>query len=200
MVPNLNLIKIVVVALLLSGSIQLLAQDDTPCEIAFDEVDLFDSLRTVGSPVVPLGYMIPSKYETVDGPRYTAEAETIVLYAESDSVDGFFFNLVIPEYKLQPITAGDNVLLLMQDTTVIGLHNFPDEGEFDRSINMRVYQHTCLLPLDYFYRLAAQRVLQIRIEYRNQRRTLTLSEEQQLNLQNAVRCIGKQVGLYPIRP
>ncbi|MEM1215736.1 MAG: hypothetical protein AAGJ82_08640 [Bacteroidota bacterium] len=176
------------------------AQATIPCEIAFDEVDPFDSLRTVGSPVVPLGYMIPSKYETINGPRFVEEMEVIAIYAESDSISGFFLNLVVPEYKLQPIAAGDNVLFLMQDTSVIGLQNYPDEGEFDRTINMRVYQHTCLLPLDYFYRLAAQKVLQIRIEYDRQYRTFTLSEEQQLNLQQALQCIGKQVDLYPIRP
>ena len=186
---------------MLVGGVGLLsAQQDVDCSIAYDEVDPFDSLRTIASQTVALGYLIPSKYETVDGPKIIEEAEAILIYAENDSISGFFFNLVIPEYKLQPISAGVNVKLLLDDDSVIGFYNFPDEGEFDRTINMRVYQHTCAVPLDYFYKLAYHKVAQIRVEYERQNKTLILSAEQQAALQTAIQCVGRQIGLYPINP
>lgn len=189
--------RIAFLFLLLLGITATYAQKN--CAVAVDEIDPFDSLRTVASETVALGYMIPSKYEEVDGPKIIEEAEVIVLYNENDSISGFFFNLVVPEYKLQPIQQGMNVKFLLADSTVIGLYNFPDEGEFDRSINMRVYQHTCALPLDYFYRIAYHKVMQIRIEYEKKNRTFILSEEQQLALQKSIQCLGKAVGLYPIK-
>lgn len=177
-----------------------LADAQKGCKIAFDEIDPFDNLHTVGSETVSLGYLIPSKYEEVSGPKIIEEAEVIVLFTENDSISGFFLNLVMPEYKLQPIAQGINVKLLLEDTTVIGLYNFPDEGEFDRTINMRVYQHTCALPLDYFYKIANQKILQIRIEYENQNKTLKLNLEQQEAFRKAVQCLGVAVDLYPIKP
>ncbi len=169
-------------------------------DIAFDEVDPFDSIRTVASQTVALGYLIPSRFETVDGPKIIEEAEAILIYTENDSISGFFFNLVMPEYKLQPISAGINVKLLLDDESVIGFYNFPDEGEFDRTINMRLYQHTCAIPLDYYYKLAYHKVAQIRVEYERQNRTLILNTKQQEALRTAIQCVGWQIGLYPINP
>ncbi|WP_020538560.1 hypothetical protein [Lewinella cohaerens] len=175
-------------------------QGDVKCAIAFDEVDPFDSLRTIGSEVVALGYLIPSRYELEDGPKIIEEAEAILLYSENDSISSFFFNLVLPEYKLQPIKPGMNVKLLLDDDSVIGFYNIPDEGEFDRTINMRVYQHTCPIPLDYYYKLAYHKVAQIRVEYEKQNRTLMLNDEQQEALRAAIQCVGRRIGLYPIKP
>lgn len=190
--------------LMLSGLIffnaTIFAQNQGNCPIAFDEVDPFDSLRTVGSEVVALGYMIPSKYELEDGPKIIEEAEAILLYSENDSISSFFFHLFIPEYKLQAIKEGMNVKLLLDDDSVIGFYNVPDEGEFDRTINMRVYQHTCPIPLDYYYKLAYHKVAQIRVEYEKQNRTLILSEKQQEALRTAIQCVGRRIGLYPIKP
>lgn len=175
-------------------------QQNVKCDIAFDEVDPFDSLRTIGSEIVALGYLIPSKFEEENGPKIIEEAEVIMIYSENDSISGFFFNLVIPEYKLQPIKAGMNVKLLLDDDSVIGFYNIPDEGEFDRTINMRVYQHTCVIPLDYFYKLAYHKVAQIRIEYERQNRTLILNNHQQEALRKAIQCVGRRINLYPINP
>lgn len=190
--------------LILSGFlffiVPVFAQDEVKCAIAFDEVDPFDSLRTIGSEVVALGYLIPSKYELEDGPKIIEEAEAILLYSENDSISGFFFHLFIPEYKLQSIKAGMNVKLLLDDDSVIGFYNVPDEGEFDRTINMRVYQHTCPIPLDYFYKLAYHKVAQIRVEYDKQNRTLILNEKQQEALRTAIQCVGRRIGLYPVKP
>ena len=185
---------------ILFNGLALTAQEPVDCPIAFDEVDPFDSLRTLGSKTVALGYMIPSRFETVDGPKYIEEAEAILIYTENDSISGFFFNLVMPEYKLQPIQPGVNVKLLLDDDSVIGFYNFPDEGEFDRTINMRVYQHTCAIPLDYYYKLAYHKVAQIRVEYERQNRTLILNTKQQEALRTAIQCVGRQIGLYPINP
>lgn len=186
--------------ILIGGMLNLSAQETINCPIAFDEVDPFDSIRTIASEKVALGYLIPSKYETVDGPKIIEEAEAILIYSENDSISGFFFNLVMPEYKLQPIPSGINVKMLLDDDSIIGLYNFPDEGEFDRTINMRVYQHTCAVPLDYFYKLAYHKVAQIRVEYDRQNRTLKLNNKQQEALRTAIQCVGRQIGLYPINP
>ncbi|MCB0639747.1 MAG: hypothetical protein KDC54_24150 [Lewinella sp.] len=186
---------------LLCWSVSVHGQLPTPdCRIAFDEVDPFDSLRTIGSETVSMGYLIPSRYELVDGPKLVEEAKAIMIYSENDSISGFFLNFVLPEYELEPITNGMNVKLLLADSTVIGLYDIPDEGYFDRSINMRVYQHTCPLPLDYFYKLAFIRVAAIRVEYQKRYHIVQLSEEQGAALQKAIQCVGLRSGLYPIEP
>lgn len=194
---NYLLLLLVVV---LGSSPKVFSQEAIDCEIAFDEVDPFDSLRIIGSEIISIGYLIPSMYETESGPKIIEEAEVIMLYTENDSMSGFFLNLVMPEYKLQPIEAGMNVKLLLDDDSVIGLYNIPDKGEFDRTINMRVYQHTCAVPLDYYYKLAYHKIAQIRIEYKHQNRTLKLNKEQQEQLRTSLQCIGRQVALYPIKP
>lgn len=176
------------------------AQDQTPCPVAFDEIDEFDSLRVVGSEPVALGYMIPSLYELADGPKLVEEAKAIMVYSENDSISGFFLNLIVPEYQLQPIEKGMTVKVLLQDSTVIGFYNIPDEGYFDRDINMRVYQHTCAIPLDYFYRITYHKIAKIRIEYKKQNRTLVLSDAQAEALRKSLQCVGRAVGLYPIQP
>jgi hypothetical protein len=176
------------------------AQTQAPCQIAIDELDPFDSLRTVASETVALGYLIPSMFETVDGPKMIPEATALMLYSEVDSISGFFLGLAIPEYKIQPVEEGFHVKLLLADSTIIGLYNFPEQGDFDRSINMRTYQHTAAVPLDYYYRLAYHEILLIRVEYKQQNRTLKLDESQRRRLQRAIQCIGERAGVYPITP
>jgi hypothetical protein len=180
--------------LYLSGTAQ------TPCRIAIDEIDPFDSLRTVASETVALGYLIPSQYETVDGPKMIPEATALMLYSETDSISGFFLGLALPEYKMQAASEGFHVKLLLADSTVVGLYNFPEQGDFDRSINMRIYQHTAAVPLDYYYRMAYHEILMIRVEYEQRYRTLTLDERQRRRLQRAIQCVGERAGVYPITP
>jgi hypothetical protein len=62
---------------------------------------------------------------------------------------------------------------------------------------MHTYQHSCVIPLDMYYRLAYQKITKIRIEYTRHRRTFALSEEQQLALRRAFQCVGIAAGLYP---
>lgn len=178
----------------------LLAQEQLPCKVLMDQIDPFDSLRTIAAEPVPFGYMIPSRYETMDGPLMVEEAEAMFMYTEGDSISGFFFTLALPEYKLQSTKPGYNVMMLLADSTVIGFYTVPDEGEFTRDLNMRIYQHTSIVPLDYFYKLAFHEVLQIRVEYERQIRTLFLNEPQRLSLRRAIQCVGERTELYPIKP
>lgn len=170
------------------------------CELAFDEIDEFDSLRTVASQTVAFGYMIPSLYETIDGPSLIEEGKAVVMYSENDSINSFFLTLAIPEYTYQPIQAGFNVLMKLSDGEVIPFYNVPDRGTFDKETNMRIYQHTCVVPLDMYYRLTFSTIEAIRIEYQKIKRTFKLTEEQQLAIREAVQCVGQRVELYPIKP
>ncbi|RMF01336.1 MAG: hypothetical protein D6772_04990 [Bacteroidetes bacterium] len=185
--------------LLLWGTL-IFAQETLPCRIAIDEVDPFDSLRTIASESVALGYLIPSQYETIDGPKLIEEADAIMLYSETDSISGFFLNLSLPEYRIQPVEAGFNVKFLLADSTVIGFYTFSEQGDFDRSINMRYYHHTAAIPLDYYYRIAFQEVMMIRVEYKRKVRTLTLNAKQRRELQRIIQCVGERAGLYPVKP
>jgi len=170
------------------------------CKVAFDEIDEFDSLRTVASDPVSFGFMIPSLFETIDGPKLIEEGKAIVIYSENDSINSFFLTLAIPEYTYQPIKAGVNVLLKLSDGEVISFYNVPDRSFFDKTTNMRLYQHTCIVPLDMYYRLTFSTIESIRIQYEKIKRTFKLSEEQQLAIREAVQCVGKQVELYPVKP
>lgn len=181
---------------LLLLSVDLSAQ----CEVAFDEIDEFDSLRTVASNAVAFGYIIPSLYETADGPTLIEEGKAVVMYSENDSINSFFLTLAIPEYTYQPIESGFNVLMKLSDGEVISYYNVPDRGTFDEGTNMRLYQHTCIIPLDMFYRLTFSTIEAIRIEYKNIKRTFVINEEQQLAIRKAMQCVGEQVGLYPVKP
>ena len=182
--------------LLLILSTNLSAQ----CELAIDEIDEFDSLRIVASHPVSFGYLIPSLFETMDGPSMIEEGKAIMMYSQNDSVNSFFLTLAIPEYSLQPIKSGYNVLMKLSDGEVITFYNVPDNGTFDKTTNMRLYQHTCVIPLDMYYRLTFSTIEMIRIEYKKAKRTFKLSEEQQLAIREAFQCVGQEVELYPIKP
>lgn len=181
---------------LLLLSVDLSAQ----CEIAFDEFDDFDSLRTVASQSVAFGYLVPSLYETENGPKVIEEGKAVVMYSENDTINSFFLTLVIPEYTYQPIESGFNVLMKLSDGEVVSFYNVPDRGTFDDSTNMRLYQHTVIVPLDMFYRLTFSTIEAIRIEYKKLKRTFKLNEEQQLAIRAAMQCVGRQVELYPVKP
>lgn len=172
------------------------------CKIAFDEVDKFDKTRLVGAETVAFGYLVPSLFETANGPRMVEEGRMLFTYSEHDSISSFFMTLFIPEFNYQSIEKGFNVLLKLagEEDEIVGLYNVPDQGTFDKTLNMRLYEHTCVMPLDMFYRLAFSKIELIRIVYKNQKRTFTLSPEQQTAMQQAMHCVGKQVGLYPVKP
>ena len=167
------------------------------CEIAINEIDEFDSTRIVSAPLVSFGYMIPSEYETIDGALLVEEAQMLFSYSEKDSIRSFFMTIAVPEFKFQPVKTGFNVLIKLSDGQVLSLYNNMEKGFFDKRINMRVYQHTCVIPFDLYFQLTDLTIEKVRIIYPNQKRTLVLSEEQQLAIRAAMRCVGDAIGYYP---
>lgn len=176
-------------------------QEQPECDIAIDEIDPFDSLRTVASGSMSLGAFLVTKVETVNGPKLAPEAEAVVMYAQNDSFNLIFLHLELPEYRYVRTENGLNVKLMMQsDSSIIGFYTVPDEGTFSKETNMRHYQHTALVPMDAYYKLTSDTVALMRIEYTNHRRTLALEPKQQDELREAFRCVGERVGLYPVKP
>lgn len=43
------------------------------CKIVLDEIDEFDSLRTIAIEPIQIGAIIPSQFETEDGPTFIPE-------------------------------------------------------------------------------------------------------------------------------
>jgi hypothetical protein len=170
------------------------------CKVALDEIDPFDSLRTVVSQSVTIGNRVPSKFETADGPKLIEEAKVLFTYTEKDSIRSFFLVLGIQEWEYHRIDSDYNVLLMLDDGQVIELMNFSDQGVFDPQTNMRLYQHTCLVPIDLFYALTHFKVQKIRINYRTEKRTVEIQPAQQTTLRNAVRCVGERIGMSPVKP
>lgn len=172
------------------------------CKFSVDEVDEFDSTRLVSSLPISIGLLIPSKFETIKGAKIIDQAKLLFSHSESDqdSINSFFLTIAVPEYEYQPIDQGQNVLIALSDSTVVGLYNFPDRGTFDPATNMRLYQHTCIVPVDIFYRLSFTDVEKIRIRYANQKKTIPLSKKQQKELKEAIRCVGEAVGFLPVKP
>jgi len=173
------------------------SQATAQCDIALNEIDEFDSTRVVSAPLVSFGYMIPSEYETEEGSRLVEEAKMLFSFSEGDSISAFFMTLAIPEFKLQPIETGFNVFMKLSDGEVVRLYNVPDKGFFDKRINMRVYQHTCVIPFELYYRLTDVMIEKVRINYPNQKRTIIVSKRQQEAIRDAIRCVGRWTGYYP---
>ena len=125
------------------------------CELAYDYLDDFDSTRVVTAPSINIGYLIPSKYETVDGAKMVEEAKILFGFTREKEASTFFITLVTMEREVYKIEEGNTVLLKLVTEgveEVIGLYNNPTRGEFDPDTNMRKYHHTCLVPLDAFHR------------------------------------------------
>jgi hypothetical protein len=170
------------------------------CKLSTDVVDEFDSTRLVTSQAITVGYLIPSRVETASGPKMVEEAKLMFTFTQNDSIDVFFITLAALEREYLPIEKGYNVLLLLSSKEVVPLYNVPDRGQFDAKSNMRVYQHTCIVPLDLFYNLTHHDIDKIRIEYRGSKHTISLLPEQQEAVRRAVRCVGEAVNLFPVKP
>ncbi|MCB0650427.1 MAG: hypothetical protein KDC85_04060 [Saprospiraceae bacterium] len=171
------------------------------CEIIIDAVDEFDSTKVISAQIVSFGYLVPSNFETVDGPLLIEEAKMLFSYTESDSINAFIMTIAVPEFKYQPVESGFNVLFKMSDSTVVeAVYNVPSKGVFDKRINMQVYQHALIIPFELFFRLTEAKIEKIRINYPKQKRTFHLSEEQQQAVLEAIRCVGEASGYYPLRP
>ncbi len=171
------------------------------CDLAFNEVDPFDSTRLVAAKPVPVGYQIPSQYTLEDGSfKMIEEGKILFTYAENDTINTFFMTLALAEHNYHSIETGYNVWLLLSNERVVGLYNVPDKGEFNKNTNMRIYQHTCVVPLDMFYVLTYFKIEKIRVEYKGYKKTLEILPEQQSAIREAIRCVGEAVGLYPVKP
>lgn len=171
------------------------------CEIFSEKVDDFDSTLTIVSNAVNLGFMIPSEFETADGPKMVEEGKLIVSYSEKDSINSFFLTIAILEREYLKTENGMNVRLKLSNNKIVTLFNIPDRGTFDRETNMRIYQHTCILPLNTYYLMTYHKVERIRIEYPGRGpHDLTMSVEQQDAILEALQCVGEKAGLYPVKP
>lgn len=171
------------------------------CDFYTEDLDDFDSTLTVVSNPVNLGYMIPSEYETVDGPKMVEEGKMLVSYAENDSINSFFLTIGLLERTFIKAESGMNVRLKLSNDKIVTLLNLPDRGTFDRTTNMRIYQHTCILPLDMYYLLTYHKIEKIRVEYPGHApHDLTLSVEQQDAILEALKCVGERANLYPVKP
>lgn len=181
-------------SVILSGSVY------GQCELIHNQVDEFDSTRTVASKPVNIGYIIPSNFETGDGPSMIEEAKLMFSYSENDSIHAFFLIIGVQEREYLRIDNDFNVLIMLEDDQIIELMNFSDQGVFDPKTNMRLYQHTCSVPLDLFYALTHLKLAKIRINYRTYKHTLELSGRQQEAFRAAVRCVGEALDMIQIRP
>jgi len=189
------------------------------CNFAINEVDDFDSTHTVVTKAINIGYMIPSNYQTADGYKMIEEAKALFTFTQNDTLNSFFLVLGVAEREFLTVEEGFSVILKIEslkDTVdlgddvpkvapeagsdLIGLYTVPDRGNFDKNTNMRIYTHTCLVPLDHVFTLSYAGIEKIRINYKNSRHTITLNKEQQAEIKKAVQCVGEAMKLFPIKP
>ena len=169
------------------------------CDYPIDSIDEFDHTRLVAFAPINIGYLIASEVETEDGVLPIEEGKMMFTFSENDTLDAFFLTVAVPERNYLPIESGFNLLLKLSNEQVVGLYNFPDKGTFDPGTNMRIYQHTGLVPLDVFYNLTHHTITKIRIRYKTYKKTISLTPEQQEAVREAVRCIGKAVDVFPLQ-
>lgn len=170
------------------------------CDLAVSTIDEFDSTRLVVAKPISIGYSIASQFETENGPLMIQEGKALFSYTENDSINCFFLTLAMAERNYLTIEEGENVLIKLSDGRVLALYNVPDKGEFDKKTNMRIYQHTCIVPLDVFYALTYNTIERIRIEYKGFKKTLEILPEQQKAILESARCVGEAAKLYPVKP
>lgn len=166
------------------------------CEVAIDTLDDFDSTRLIATFPIKLGYVMATRNltEDLDGKTYTDEAKAVFTYAESeDRIRSFFLTIVMADYDLLKIENDYNILIRFTDGQIIQLYNVPDKPELNRDILMWMYQHTCVIPLEIFHAMKNKTIEKIRINFDNAKRTLVLEEPQQLELQEAVKCVEEKI-------
>lgn len=186
---------------LLFGSIFIVHITSAQCDFAVNEIDPFDSTHIVALQPISVGYKIPSQYTGDDGNlTMIDQGKILITHTENDSISGFFFTLALVERDYYSTKDGVQIGLLLSNDQVVWVPNFPDRGEFDNTTNMRIYQHTCILPLDVYYALTYHKIKMIRIMYPGYKKTMEILPDQQDDVRNALRCIGESVGLYPIKP
>lgn len=170
------------------------------CTFSINEIDEFDSTLIIATPSVNIGYLIASEYLEEDGIKLIEEAKVILSYGELGEYSNMFLTLVTPERSFSEIEPGTNLLLKLSNDTIVGLINYPDRGTFDREINMRIYNHTSIIPLDVFFALAHYPIEKIRINYNNKKRNINVTPDQAVEILKHIRCLGEGAGLLPIQP
>lgn len=182
------------------GLVTLISPLQAQCEYPIDTVDRFDSTRLIVFKPITIGYMVPSQVLSDEGPTLVEEAKVLFIYTENDSINSFFFTFATAERDYYSIETGRTVWILLSNEQIIELYNVPDRGTFDSKSNMRIYQHTCVVPLDLFYNLTHHTIQMIRINYNGYKKTIKLLPKQQEEVRQAIRCIGEAVNLFPIKP
>lgn len=172
------------------------------CEYVVNGVDSFDSTYNVIMPSISTGLLIPSNFETVDGIKIVEESKVVFAFSEDDKSEVISLFMIIGalEREYLSIDPGENVLLAFADSTVVGLMNYPNKGNFDKSTNMRIYQHTTVLPFDIYYKFLRSDLVGIRIRYKNKKRDIVISPEQSEKIKKYLMCLGEAIGLYPLAP
>ena len=192
------------------------------CDLAINEIDDFDSTHTVVTKAINIGYMIPSNFQTVDGYKMIEEGKIMFTFTQNDTLDAFFIVIALAEREFLTVEEGFNVILKVESPTdtvdlgkdvpktdateittgsdLIGLYTIPDRGSFDRKTNMRIYTHTCVVPLDQVFNLSYVGIEKIRINYKTSKHTITLDKEQRESIKRAVQCVAKAMKLFPSKP
>ncbi len=172
------------------------AQDSLNCTLAIDQIDEFDSTRLVVAQPVTTGILIPTKNlsEELDGPTFTDEAKILVSWAEgTDSIQSFFITIVTPEYEYMKTEDGYHVFFKLDDGTYIKVWNVAHRAEYNRSLLMWMYYHTCIIPPSTFHMLRSARIEKIRINYPTLKKTLNLTGHAQAELHRALMCVWQAV-------
>ncbi len=170
------------------------------CGVAIETIDEFDSTRLVVSHPVNVGYMVPSNHRTAEGMLMVEEAKLLFSFTENDTMGAFFLTIAAAERDYYGIDEGYNVYLILADGTLLEMMDYPDRGVLDDKTLMRIYTHTCVSPVDFFFLLAETYIDRIRITYKGYKRTIKLLPEQQEEVRKAIRCVGEKLHFYPFRP
>ena len=165
------------------------------------ETDAFDSTRVVYDKPLNIGGLVTSNFEVEEGNKMVEEAKLLVTYAENDSIESFFLTLALMEWEYQVLEAGENVMLLLENGSIVKLNTVEDRGTLDKKTNMRRYEAVCVLPIDLYYALAHFKTEKIRLQYKSGiKRTVSLFSEQQKKFQQTIRCVGEAAGVMPVKP
>lgn len=165
------------------------------------ETDAFDSTRVIYDKPLNIGGLVTSNFEVEEGNKMVEEAKLLVSYAENDSIESFFLTLALMEWEYQVLEAGENVMLLLENGSILKLNTVEDRGTLDKKTNMRRYEAVSVLPIDLYYALALFKIDKIRLQYKSGiKRTVSLFIEQQKKFQQIIRCVGEAAGVMPVKP
>ena len=186
--------------LMIFSGLTTLAAAHAQCKVAVETIDEFDSTRLVVSQPVNIGNMIPSNHRNADGMLMVEEAKVLFSFTENDTLGAFFLTIAAAEREYYTTEEGYNIYLIMADGTLLEMMNYPDKGAMDDKTLMRIYTHTCVAPVQYFFIMADTYIDRIRILYKGHKRTIKLTPEQQEEARKAIRCVGEKLYFYPIKP